>query len=155
MKFYAISIATLAFCLSLNAEDESKSEYFIAPDGAKYAHAGAIHISKEDIRKLPAISFPENPLTISPQDAVKSAFREFAGRFPNAKTPEFVECRLLKFPQDIAKDKYFYQISLAPNQVEEETTDGSILIFERLYTVVVPLGRKSVYVPALSVKPKG
>jgi len=154
MKIVTIVTAILACSLPLNAEDASKPDYFIAPDGAEYAHAGAIHISKERIRALPELSFPESPLPNTPQDAVTRAFNNFAERFPKAKKPKFVECSLKQFPQEIAKDRYYYQITLLPDQVEEETWDGSILIVGRSYVVVVPAGGGYMCTPALTVKPK-
>jgi hypothetical protein len=155
MKFYTIAAAVFAQLSPLIAEDKSKPEYFIAPETAEYAHAGAIHISKKDIKALPMISFPGDPLPTSPQDAAKKAFELFTDRFPKAKSPTFVECSLKVFPTNIASNRYYYLVSLAPSESEGETFDGSILALEPIYHVVIPVGSSSAYTPALVVKKKG
>jgi len=153
-KMKSTIVATVIFALGLvvKAEDASKHEYFIAPSTGVYAHAGAIHISKQDIKQLPSISFPEHPLTTSVQDAAQKAISLFSKRFPNAAKPTILACELKRFPEYIANDKFYYLISITPVNAEEETTDGSILIIGSVYNVVIPVGSKSAYSPALSVK---
>ena len=153
MKTLHTLITLLLSTISLLAEDKSKPLYFIAPQGAEYARSGAIHILKTEIQKLPKLNFPKEPLKTTPQNVTKRAFEHYAKRFPQSVPPRFLSCQLLPFPSEIAGNRFYYLVSLAPVKLEQKQKGGSTVVLKDQYVIVVPIGiEKVMYPPAVTVK---